>query len=592
MRLRFISLCLLALSACGGPKEEASSTREMAVGACMKKVPPTLGEYFDGKASEIETDAVFDCIQNSLKLFTERTQGKDAGIYTSNEIRNFVERFVMDGKKLSPEMMSEALTLKSALFGGDSLTLSKSEIDAFRVFLKSLRDVSQLIRQDLPLSLESSSPLAMEKARLTAELLGRTFSQAKGTYSLESGFRFTREIQKYLGSSSLNYWLGRSTLIQTGLRVLISNAPGQIRPNDWAPVFKTAYQAFQMGRHARIWAKEKSGFFDTAGFTAWEQVYSSTTDLLADAIERAPGQTLKSTDLIQWLGELNAAELASIKPEVFEQFLIFKKSWLGSATLDLSKKDIEACRVWVKRFHESGAKLKPHFPITAESSPESIQAFEETIQTWANWLKESASPLALNDLKNFLSAIQTQFEVKDFAQITKRFNAFSSTFEWVSASRTSTIEPKDWPTLATLVSRGLRIYNSLSKNDFDLAASSFADLMSWIGKTNQNQKLSLSAVQDLWTGFANPNLVQAIINLKTPIAGGDSATITPSELKKIITIAKDLKAAALPLKDMKDSTQIASQLAKIEPILSRFSGNVTWTALSSLIRELQKSQPT
>lgn len=597
MRSFLALLCLIMLSACGG-REDVGGTREMAVGACMKKVPTTLGSYFDGRASEQETDAVFECIHDSLRLFTERTTGEAQGVYTQEEIRRFVERFILEGRKLNPSLVNEALVLKSALFGGTPDKLTHAEIESFRKFLSSLKEASQIMRADFPLSLNTTTEAAIERVRIGTDTLGRALMHARSTYSLDHAFQFVGEIQALIHSPTLEYWLKRRSLIETGLRVLISNTPGQINPSDWKPILITAYQAFKMGRAARVWANEPSGFFDTLGFAAWERVFESTTDLISSAIDRTPERSLKATDLLEWLRQLHQAELASIQPEVFEQFLIFKKYWIGSPSLDLTKLDMQRCKLWVVRFHESGAKLK--------LQSDNPQAIGEVLDNWADWLSESASPLPLSDLKNFLRAIQTQFHSEEVSLIAKNFDAFTAVYQWSMGTDRTTIERSDWKPLMKLLMRALDVKRSASavialnlnqKNLFEASASdeiqlatqSTLELLDFIQKQNQNQKLGTTTLKALM-----PPSAHQWLKFKTPIAGGDPQYITVTELKKTVTFLKDLRLALIPIVNLMpmkitDSesklNQLNSVLGKLGIQLGKMSGQLSWPLLSGLAKE-------
>ncbi|MCM0607207.1 MAG: hypothetical protein KA715_14045 [Xanthomonadaceae bacterium] len=610
MRLILTLLCLTALVACGGG-DNAPEKREMAVGSCMKKVPGTLNDYFDGRASEKETDAVFDCIQDSLKLFTERTSGQSEGIYTQDELKRFVERFIMDGKNLRPEMITETLTLKSALFGGTPSQITTLEIESFRKFLTALKNVSQLIRTDLPLSISSSSDAAIERARLSAELLGDTLSQAKTAYTIESALRFAREIQLSIDSPTLAYWLNRKPLIETGLKVLISKTPEQIKPTDWKPILLTSYQALKMGRAARRWAGEPGGFFDVPGFAAWEQVYQSTTDLLNSAIDRNPDQALKAIDLMDLLKQLHQADLASIKPEVFEQFLIFKKAWFGSANLDLTKQDMEKCKLWANRFHESGVKLKPYFPITLKTNEEAFVVLESVLDNWAERLSESASSFEFKDLKNFLIAIQSQFHSQEIETFTAQFDSYMRVFQWSLGSKRTSIERADWKPLVKLMMSSFRVKSAINpllsvkenewlspsiNDEIDHAINTASNLFTWIQKTNQNQKIEFSSVKDLIPS----SFEQTLLKFKTPIAGGEASTTTASELKKILTWIRDLRLAAIPVYHQLPITPSDSQLkidqfniaiGNLSKVLTKLSGQMTWILISSLVKEIHKKTP-
>ena len=333
MRFSVRLLCLLltlSVVACG-KNQNPQKIREIAVSSCMKQVSPTLSRYFQGNASEQETDGVFTCIQNSLQLFTERTQGQDHNSYTQAEIRKFVEQFMMDGRPIPASLLNEAMIFKAALLGGSADKLSKTEIAQTRSLLSTFQVVAKKLRSDLPIKINTSSETTLNHLSEVAQILGTEFSKSQQSYSLDHLFSFAREIQGQLHTQDLQYWIDHKGIVESGYKILLGSTTPEVKPSDWNTLFVTAAKAFKAGRYSQ---NLNDTFFDAA------------YDLLKDSLTRQKNEKLSVQAFLDWNQELLNAGISSVQVDFIRQLMTLKKKWIGGDENFITLTDLKSFYEW------------------------------------------------------------------------------------------------------------------------------------------------------------------------------------------------------------------------------------------------------
>lgn len=183
-----IALSMTALAGCSlrlGEEPVSQAPLELSgQTACLKGTSKVLVDYFNGRASEDRIASLFDCSSRSLKLFSQWTRGKKAGVYTAGELRNFLERYFLNkgGEikvRLTPEMMAELMELKRVLLGGSGETLTEEELVQAQEFIQILKNQLIRLRPFLPLKVEryvEGDEQHINAAIMTLESVGREIS--------------------------------------------------------------------------------------------------------------------------------------------------------------------------------------------------------------------------------------------------------------------------------------------------------------------------------------------------------------------------------------------------------------------------------
>lgn len=102
---------------------------------CLQVLPDQVKAFADGKASDQEIEALFNCSKSALQYFNEKTFGKMQNAYTPQEIRNFFGKFFLKDNNFSKDFSVQVMKLKQILIGGSEQYITKDELaDVLSIF--------------------------------------------------------------------------------------------------------------------------------------------------------------------------------------------------------------------------------------------------------------------------------------------------------------------------------------------------------------------------------------------------------------------------------------------------------------------------
>lgn len=167
---------LLSLAACGLKVGEPSPISSMDLGmsstACLKGGDQIFVDFMDGKASEAQVIKLWDCANQAIQLFTERTRGEKTGLYSPKELRGFLEAYFLnpgdlnkgdpDYIEISDRLLAELMNLKRAIVGGAADSLTAQELGYARQILDVIKEESLRLRPYFPLSLQHAAEVDAE----------------------------------------------------------------------------------------------------------------------------------------------------------------------------------------------------------------------------------------------------------------------------------------------------------------------------------------------------------------------------------------------------------------------------------------------
>jgi hypothetical protein len=145
--MRFKVLLLISsitLSGCGILGEKNKPLEDSAVGGtgCLDNSKDLVGRYISGEISQDEWKAAFDCIDQSMKFFTEYVRGSNENSYSQSDMYTLISKFLITNRPIQRELMLGAFNLKRALFGGDSNSFTKDQIELMKTALDRLQGIT------------------------------------------------------------------------------------------------------------------------------------------------------------------------------------------------------------------------------------------------------------------------------------------------------------------------------------------------------------------------------------------------------------------------------------------------------------------
>ena len=114
---------------------------------CLDTATDTIKKFDRSTTTPLQLQSSLQCFQSSLEYFISKTKASvdDPNNYTTDNLRKFFGKFLGDDTRVSENMAQELMRLKAALFGGSSVSMSKSELLSLISFSETLQvEIDQL----------------------------------------------------------------------------------------------------------------------------------------------------------------------------------------------------------------------------------------------------------------------------------------------------------------------------------------------------------------------------------------------------------------------------------------------------------------
>ena len=242
--LAFAALLTTTMS-CGllGAKNVPEAKSNVGTTGCLNDSKNLVSRYVAGDMSQPQWKSAFDCIDQSLDFFTEYVRGSSQDSYTQNDMYTLISKFLITNRPVHPELMRGAFSLKSALFGGNSLEFKKDEIALLKSSLSRLRDITADLIPYLALRKQQNPTYEQLNDMVAAfKRAGDQLADFINTLPTEmlSDKAVETLVNELVVSLDLPVIDDLSSVVFSVKWVLFNSRRDAIETTDWPLVFKTA----------------------------------------------------------------------------------------------------------------------------------------------------------------------------------------------------------------------------------------------------------------------------------------------------------------------------------------------------------------
>jgi hypothetical protein len=334
--------------------------------ACLQDAGVRITDYLDGNGTAAEVQEMFQCVDDSIQLFLERTKTSTPGVYQPTELRNFLEKFFFGEARISSELMAETMEFKRSILGGRGDLLTSDELRTLRRIVSGFRDQMLKLEVHRPLTLERLSGLPTEQQdAVLADIkqgladFGTLLAETSGDYPIIRLEGLFTEFEKVYPSEALRSLVDRLPLIRAMKPVLMGTSQDEFRPEEW-PRFLVS-----LGRLLGIYVKsrpllpDEQGIFSVkAGCGAGrEKLSAAMLDLFAmfdEAVRHHGGlRMIPFVELDRVFDQFKPGDLGKVKPvtakrlmrPVFRKFLAgLNEGFLGREAEGLTRLGLDRAR--------------------------------------------------------------------------------------------------------------------------------------------------------------------------------------------------------------------------------------------------------
>ena len=177
---------------------------------CLAEFPKQIQDYVKDKATPASIEVAFACLDKSITTFVKFYRGERADQYTDEELRHFLNRYLLKDNQISTEFMNEIMKIKMFLIGGSAHGLTRTELDQVQADIKLIKEEVLKIQGSLGLILfqetsENATDERIEKAetqvRASFKRLLLESKVAGSMYEFADFKDFVSELGKFLGDT-------------------------------------------------------------------------------------------------------------------------------------------------------------------------------------------------------------------------------------------------------------------------------------------------------------------------------------------------------------------------------------------------------
>ncbi len=312
---------LLASISCSSYREPVSRPAPILnmKGGCLGEAGSTLEQFFRGQASTLEVAEFWQCLDVTLQKFYHVTYGQQPGIYSAEEIREFLRRYFVSGDRLTDPLFAEIMELKRLLIGGSVEHITLAEWGRLRGVMQELRRISlQLNPHMLALQRDSTGPWgqkedldlgsgeqvfveASQALNQAAGGLGRLLGRTQLSYSRLRLEALMGELDRIF-SLNLSPWLPLWGQVK---EVVVGGSAEVMQAEEWEPLLGLLSRAY--GQYV-LWnlIHDQGENSSPQALRRWDRWMAESLSLSAGLLRSQPEETLSWNRLESLWAELES----------------------------------------------------------------------------------------------------------------------------------------------------------------------------------------------------------------------------------------------------------------------------------------------
>ncbi len=195
--LLFVILSTVAIGGCskylnGRQQDDDAIVLSDQGFSCLKVLPAHMRKLSLGEASDSEISSGFQCVEDALTYFVEKTRGSADDAYSAADMRGFFGKYFLKENNVSSELATQLMKFKSALMGGSTEWMTKDEVRVLIQILETTKGEMLALSPHLPILLLQEKPAswdsvqaAIQQLKLSLQRLIKKTAIARSDYSTE-----------------------------------------------------------------------------------------------------------------------------------------------------------------------------------------------------------------------------------------------------------------------------------------------------------------------------------------------------------------------------------------------------------------------
>lgn len=293
MRFRVALILILFTPGCGYKVfNQAPGQAPLAITgvptSCLSGFSAKVSGYLDGTREAQDIQGLGQCLDQALGTFVTKTRGARAGVYSSEELRTFLNKFFTADSPIPQPLFAEFMKVKQAAVGGETTGFTDDEISKTRVDLKSLTA-----------ALVALAPVTPDTVRSFSGALASILEGSQHSYDLADGKALLKELEHWSANTTVKQAYDNFSWAKAAYILLFpSGGPAQkIQAQDWRGVLDAAADAYEVHWYVTRATGSPAPWNRGRAREEWLEVARRARLALQKVANRSQGQVLQFATL-------------------------------------------------------------------------------------------------------------------------------------------------------------------------------------------------------------------------------------------------------------------------------------------------------
>ena len=292
---------------------------------CLNNIDQFTYDYFHGKAVHSQANQMFVCVKNALNLFKTYIYGKQKGVFTPNELRQFIHKFILQDRTINNTLLHQMAILKTILVGGNVHTLTSKDIDRFIAFLNVIKNEALFLQPHIQAiyNLDNTMYTNNHNRPITKDFIESInrisifLNNLNASYSFSNMHTLIREVDLLInkGNASISHLRHKINSAKTLHQFVFNKSTDTIEPGEWRRLLLSSSYLAASTIHYLCLQKQEHWLTPKSTHSIY-LILNNLREFLSESTRSQPHHTIQKKRLLQlalYLQSLN------IIPEYFSQ---------------------------------------------------------------------------------------------------------------------------------------------------------------------------------------------------------------------------------------------------------------------------------
>ncbi len=451
---------------------------------CLSGVMIVAQDFVQGKAQDLDLNAGWDCLSQSVDKFKKYVRGRSEDRYDIQELATFLERNFFEKenpKKLSIELQRELMRFKKLFLGGSLNQITRAELDQTVQVFQHFKRITLKINPYMSLAtfnwkvdgrvhLKMDLPFfeaATKTFQEAAKDLGLLIQNTNESYEIDHVQEFLTQLSKFYNQSwpfleKMPHYLG---LVKKVKKTLAGGLENTVSASEWKKFLGLGVRSYFQYLRYHYFIKNVSDVSRGERLSYISKTFEDVFGIAHELVLEKEKNYIDKSEIIETLFKLSDVfPVFKVSNQFIDQLMILKKLFVGGSEQGWTLEDIHRAKSKVTEYHQIIERLFPYYSYFVLEENQTDLDFTEQLEYFSEFYSSVdavseqlgsllESDYSYNDLLNFIKEFDLLYPPENSNELTysfylKKYQGLFESFKKNSfLNEGGTVLKSEWTTL-------------------------------------------------------------------------------------------------------------------------------------------------